>query len=62
MGWAFWLLAPLTVTVLTAVLTWWSGRPRTRPSAVQAIAEHHRFLAVLADAPTPLRGPGSKVA
>ena len=53
MGWVWWLLAPLAVTSVAAVLTWIAGRPRRPPTSEEAVSSHRQFLADLADASAP---------
>ena len=62
MDWAWWLLAPLAVTVTAAVLTWWVNRPRRAPSAERAVEAHRQFLDDLArwsPSPPPPPSPPS---
>ena len=53
MGWVWWLLAPVLVTSVVAVITWLAGRPRRPPTSEEAVGSHRRFLADLADASAP---------
>lgn len=49
MGWIWWLLAPLVVTTIAALVTWRINRPARTPTSEAAILAHRQFLADLAD-------------
>jgi hypothetical protein len=50
-AWAIWLLVPVLVTVVAALVVWWRGRPSPTPTPTQAIREHQRYLDALAEPP-----------
>lgn len=58
MAWIWWLLTPLTVTAAAAMLTWWTSRPRRKPTCEQGVRTHRRYLADLADGITADRRAG----
>jgi hypothetical protein len=43
-SWALWLLAPLVVPVLVALVMWWRGRPRRPATMPESIADHRQYL------------------
>jgi hypothetical protein len=47
MGWALWLLVPVAVTVLAALVSWLRGRPARPLSTRRAMQAHDEFLAAL---------------
>jgi cytochrome c-type biogenesis protein CcmH/NrfF len=46
-NWAIWLLVPVTVTVLAAIVTWWRSRPERTPTTQEAMQDHTEFLDAL---------------
>jgi hypothetical protein len=61
MIWAVWLGAPVAITAVAAVGTWWRNRPRPPQPSETTVDRHRDFLAALADAtgpPLPPDGPG----
>ena len=62
MIWAAWLGAPIAVTALAAIGTWWRNRPGPPLSSEITVVRHRDFLAALSDAtapPSPPDGPGN---
>ena len=50
MAWLWWLLAPIAVSVVGAIVLWWRGIGEPRSSAwtrSSVMAEHHALLAAL---------------
>ena len=47
MSWAVWLLAPVVLTALAALVSWWRHRPARPPSTARAMREHEQFLDAL---------------
>jgi hypothetical protein len=45
--WALWLIAPLVVPVLAALVMWWRGRPRRPATDTETIAGHRAYLQAL---------------
>jgi len=48
--WAVWLLCPVVLTALAAVVSWLRHRPQRPPDTARAMREHTRFLNALEDA------------
>jgi len=46
-SWAAWLLFPVAVTVLAAIVSWWRHRPARPPDTARAMREHGEFLDAL---------------
>jgi hypothetical protein len=51
MSWALWLAAPLAVTTIAALLSWWRGRPVRTPQPLDAMRAHAAYLDALVTAP-----------
>lgn len=52
MAWLFWLAVPVVLTLITAVFTWWRGRPPRGPRGVgESVRAHQQFLDALGQAP-----------
>jgi hypothetical protein len=47
MGWAMWLLIPVAVTVLAALVSWLRSRPDRTPNTDQSMRAHDEFLDAL---------------
>jgi hypothetical protein len=45
--WALWLLVPLVIPLLVAVIMWWRGRPRRPVTTTESIAGHRAYLQAL---------------
>ncbi len=45
--WALWLIAPLVVPLLAALIMWWRGRPRRPATTGESIASHRAYLDAL---------------
>ncbi len=45
--WALWLIVPLVVPVLAALIMWWRGRPRRPVTTTESIAGHRAYLQAL---------------
>jgi hypothetical protein len=61
-AWVWWLAAPVGVALLAALMIWFAGLPRRRPTMARSIRDHDRFLATLSgvDGVRPYRsGDGS---
>jgi hypothetical protein len=52
-AWAWWLVAPLVVPILVALVMWWRGRPRRPARAAESIVDHRRYLQALGSALGP---------
>ena len=48
-AWVWWLAAPVGVALLAALMIWFAGLPRRRPTMARSIRDHDRFLATLSD-------------
>lgn len=59
-AWLWWLAVPVTATSLSALLFWWIGRPRRRPTLAQSMRSHHRYLATLAERDIDDRAPAAQ--
>jgi hypothetical protein len=46
-SWAIWLLAPVAVTLLAAVASWWRHRPARPLDTKRAMRAHDEFLDAL---------------
>jgi hypothetical protein len=61
-AWVWWLAAPVGVALLAALMIWFAGLPRRRPTTARSIRDHDRYLATLSgvDGVRPYRpGDGS---
>ena len=45
--WALWLIVPLVVPALVALIMWWRGRPRRPVTTTESIAGHRAYLQAL---------------
>lgn len=45
--WALWLLAPLVVPALAAIILWWRGRPPRPATDRESIDGHRQYLDAL---------------
>jgi hypothetical protein len=53
MAWALWLAAPVLVTLVAALWSWWRGRPERVPDTHEAMQAHRDYLDALV---VPARG------
>jgi hypothetical protein len=56
-SWALWLVAPLVIPVLVALVMWWRGRPRRPATTRESIDGHHNYLQALGAATRRGDGP-----
>jgi hypothetical protein len=49
-SWALWLIAPLVLPVLVALVMWWRGRPRRPATTSESIDGHQNYLHALGQA------------
>jgi hypothetical protein len=56
-SWALWLLIPVALTTVAAIVSWVRHRPRRPPDTARAVREHAEFLDALAQTARSNDGP-----